>query len=240
MIASPHIGTVVTESGSAYTWAGNAHEFRLTPWHNDPVSDPTGEAFYIRDEVTGAFWSPTPLPARGRAGYDCRHGFGYSVFEHVEDELASELTVFVAMDAAVKIGELKLRNHSARARRISVTGYAELVMGEWRHANLMHVVTEAALPRGIVLARNAYGRATADRLVALDVSEPKRTMTGSRTEFIGRNGSLSDPEAMRRVELSGRTGAGLDPCAAIQTSFEMQPGEERKVVFTLAVAGDRR
>ena len=237
VIASPHIGTVITESGSAYTWAGNAHEFRLTPWHNDPVSDPSGEAFYLRDDATGAFWSPSPLPARGRAGYDCRHGFGYSVFEHVEDEIASELTVFVAMDAPVKIAAIKVRNLSRRARRLSLAGYVELVMGEWRHGNLMHVVTEAAPPRGILLARNAYGRATADRLVAVDVSEPKRSLTGNRTEFLGRNGSLADPEAMRRVELSGRTGAGLDPCAAIQTSFELQPGEDRDVVFTLSVAG---
>ena len=238
VIASPHIGTVVTESGGAYTWVGNAHEFRLTPWHNDPVSDPSGEAFYIRDEETGAFWSPTPLPARGRAGYDCRHGFGYSVFEHVEGDIGSELTVYVAMDAPVKLAVFKLQNLSPRARRISVTGYFELVMGEWRHANLMHVVTETDPLGGMLLARNPYGRAVADRLVAVDVSEPRRTATGSRAEFIGRNGTLADPEAMRRVKLSGRTGAGLDPCAALQATVDLESGEEREVVFTLAAASD--
>ena len=238
VIASPHIGTVVSESGGAYTWVGNAHEFRLTPWHNDPVSDPSGEAFYIRDEHTGAFWSPTPLPARGRSGYDCRHGFGYSVFEHVEDGIGSELTIYVAMDAPVKLAVFKLRNLSPRARRISVTGYFELVMGEWRHANLMHLVTETDPVGGMILARNAYGRAAGDRLVAVDVSEPSRTATGNRAEFIGRNGTLADPEAMRRVALSGRTGAGLDPCAAMQTYVDLDVGEEREIVFTLAAASD--
>ena len=69
VLANPHFGTVVSESGGAYTWAENAHEFRLTPWNNDPVTDASGEAFYIRDEETGRYWSPSPLPVPGRAAY---------------------------------------------------------------------------------------------------------------------------------------------------------------------------
>ncbi|MGB5472482.1 MAG: glucoamylase family protein, partial [Gammaproteobacteria bacterium] len=217
VIASPHIGTVVSESGSAYTWVENAHEFRLTTWHNDPLGDSSGEALYIRDEETGAFWSPTPLPACGESGYVCRHGFGYSVFEHYEAGISSELFTYVAMDAPVKFVVLKLRNHARRPRRLSLTGYWELVLGEWRHANLMHIVTETDPHSGALFARNAYGRECANRIVFAQVSERERTVTGNRTEFIGRNGSLASPAAMRRERLSGRAGAGLDPCAAIQT-----------------------
>ncbi len=122
VIASPHIGTVVSESGSAYSWVENAHEFRLTTWHNDPLVDSSGEALYIRDEETGAFWSPTPLPACGQSGYVCRHGFGYSVFEHYEAGISSELYTYVAMDAAVKFVVLKLHNHSRRARKLVTHG----------------------------------------------------------------------------------------------------------------------
>jgi cyclic beta-1,2-glucan synthetase len=114
VIANPSFGTVVSESGSAYTWAENAHEFRLTPWNNDAVRDPTGEALYIRDEQTGQFWSPSPLPARGATPYVVRHGFGYTVFEHTENGIASELWVYVAMDAPVKFMVLKLRSTSER------------------------------------------------------------------------------------------------------------------------------
>ncbi len=238
VIASPHIGTVVSESGGAYTWVGNAHEFRLTPWHNDPLCDSSGEAFYLRDEESGAYWSPTPLPARGRNGYVCRHGFGYSVFEHEETGIASELTTFVAMDAPVKFVVLKLRNLSKRARRISLTGYWELVLGEWRHANLMHIVTEPDPLSGALFARNAYGRECANRVVFALVSETERRVTGNRSEFIGRNGSLASPAVMRRKQLSNRTGAGLDPCAAIQTVIELAEGQEREIVFLSGAACD--
>jgi cyclic beta-1,2-glucan synthetase len=236
VIASPHIGTVVSESGSAYTWVENAHEFRLTTWHNDPLSDSSGEALYIRDEDTGAFWSPTPLPARGRSGYACRHGFGYSVFEHYEAGISSELFTYVAMDAPVKFLVVKLRNHSRRSRRLSLTGYWELVLGEWRHANLMHIVTEMDPRSGALFVRNAYGRECANRIVFAQVSELERVVTGNRTEFIGRNGSLGSPAAMRRKHLSGKTGAGLDPCAAIQTQIELAEGQEREIVFVFGAA----
>jgi len=236
VIASPHIGTVVSDSGSAYTWVENAHEFRLTTWHNDPLSDSSGEALYIRDEETGAFWSPTPLPACGRSGYVCRHGFGYSVFEHYEAGISSELSTYVAMDAPVKFAVVKLRNHSSRSRRLSLTGYWELVLGEWRHANLMHIVTETDPHSGALFARNAYGRECANRIVFVQVSERERTVTGNRKEFIGRNGSLASPAAMRRRRLSGRAGAALDPCAAMQTRIELTEGQEREVVFVFGAA----
>jgi cellobiose phosphorylase len=238
VIASPHIGTVVSESGSAYTWVENAHEFRLTNWYNDPLSDSSGEALYIRDEETGAFWSPTPLPARGRSGYVCRHGFGYSVFEHYEAAISSELFTYVAMDAPVKFVVVKLRNHSGRPRQLSLTGYWELVLGEWRHANLMHVVTETDPHSGALFARNAYGRECANRVVFVQLSERERTVTGNRTEFVGRNGSLASPAAMCRTRLSGKTGAGLDPCAALQTQIELAEGQEREIVFLFGAASN--
>jgi cyclic beta-1,2-glucan synthetase len=238
VIASPHIGTVVSESGNSYTWVENAHEFRLTTWHNDPLSDSSGEALYVRDEETGAFWSPTPSPASSQSGYVCRHGFGYSVFEHYEAGISSELFTYVAMDAPVKFVVIKLHNHSGRARKLSLTGYWELVLGEWRHANQMHIVTETDPHSGALFARNAYGRGCGNRVVFVQVSEPERAVSGNRTEFIGRNGTLANPAAMRRKRLSGKTGAGLDPCAAMQSQIELADGQEREIVFIFGAAGD--
>jgi cellobiose phosphorylase len=238
VIASPYIGTVVSESGSAYTWVENAHEFRLTPWQNDPVSDSSGEAFYIRDEDTGSFWSPSPLPVRGRTDYVCRHGFGYSVFEHEEAGIFSEMCTYVAMDAPVKFVVIKLVNHSRNTRRLSLTGYWELVLGEWRHTNLMHITTEIDLHSGAVLATNPYGRECANRVAFAQVSEIERSVTGNRTEFIGRNSLLSNPAAMRRKRLSGKTGAGLDPCAALQTKIDLEVGQHVEIVFIFGAAQD--
>lgn len=238
VIASPYIGTVVSECGGAYTWVGNAHEFRLTPFNNDPVGDISGEALYIRDEETGQYWSPAPLPVRGSTGYACRHGFGYSIFEHFEAGIFSQLSVYVAMDAPVKLAVVKLRNHSGQPRRLSLTGYWELVMGEWRHANLMHIVTETDPQTGALFAYNNYGRECAHRVVFAQVSEVERSVSGSRADFIGRNGSLAKPLAMSRMRLSGKTSAGLDPCAALQCYLDLEDGSEHEVVFAFGAARD--
>ncbi len=235
VIANPFFGTVVSESGGAYTWVENAHEFRLTPWSNDAVQDTSGEAFYIRDEQTGQFWSPTPLPARGTAPYVIRHGFGYTVFEHTENGIASELWIYVAMDAPVKFAVLKLHNVSGRSRRVSVTGYWEWVLGELRSKSLLHVQTETDLKTGALLAFNLYNTGFPGRVAFIDVGDPTRTQTGDRKEFLGRNGSPAHPAAMKRARLSGRVGAGLDPCGAVQLAFDLADGQERETSFRLGV-----
>jgi len=239
VIANPNFGSVVSESGQAYTWSENAHEFRLTPWDNDPVSDGSGEAFYIRDEQTGKFWSPTALPVRSSGDYLTRHGFGYSVFEHIEEGIHSELCTFIALDASVKYSIIRLRNDSTVPRRLSLTGYVEWVLGDLRAKQSMHVTTEVDPVSGALFARNAYNTEFSGRVGFFHVDAPLKTFTADRTEFIGRNRTLASPAAMGRARLSNKVGAALDPCSAIQVTVDLQPGQERELVFMLGVGGRR-
>ncbi|MCU0252313.1 MAG: hypothetical protein MUE61_19115, partial [Vicinamibacterales bacterium] len=239
VLANPGFGTVVSEGGSAYSWAENAHEFRLSPWANDPVTDAGGEAFYIRDEESGRFWSPTFLPAGSASPYTSRHGFGYSVFEHTEDGITSELWVYVDLTAPVKWSVLKIRNASGRPRRLSATGYVEWVLGDLRGKAAPHVVTSIDAATGAVCAVNTYNAEFASRTAFFHVDEASRRVTCDRTEFIGRNGTLRQPAAMTRSTLSGRSGGALDPCAAIQVDFALDDGEARDVVFRLGAGRDR-
>ena len=235
VLANSNFGTVISESGLAFTWSENAQEFRLTPWSNDPVSDSSGEAFYIRDEDSGHFWSPTPMPRPGATPYTIRHGFGYSIFEHTEGGIRSEMSVYVAVDAAIKFTVLKVRNESGRSRRLSATGYVEWVLGDLRPKSALHVTTEIEPNGGALFARNPYNTEFADRVAFFNVSDRSRTMTGDRTEFLGRNGTLRNAAAMSRSRLSGRAGGAFDPCAAIQVPFELADGQEREIIFILGV-----
>ncbi len=238
VLANPQFGTVISESGSAYSWGENAHEFRLTPWHNDPVGDGGGEALYLRDEDTGQIWSPTPLPCRGSGSYTTRHGFGYSVFDHHEDGIHSELWVYVALDASVKFSVLHLRNDSGAPRRLSVTGYVEWLLGDLRGKTSMHVVTESDPASGALFARNAYNSEFPNRVAFFDVDDPERGIGGDRSEFLGRNGSMRAPAGLARAHLSGRLGAGLDPCAALQSMVSLGEGEQRRLIFRLGLGRD--
>ena len=230
-------GFLVTETGGGFTWSENSRENRLTPWSNDTVSDPLGEIIYLRDEDSGTTWTPTPLPIREAGAYLIRHGQGYTVFEHASHGISQELLQFCPLDAPVKISLLRLRNRSDRLRRLSITNYNELVLGVNRESSATQVVTDLEEGERAIFARNSYNAEFAQRVAFMGTSERKFTMTCDRKEFIGRNGSLAKPAALRRVGLAGRDGAGLDPCAAIQTSIELQPGEAREIIFLLGEGG---
>ncbi len=239
VLANAGFGTVISESGLAYTWSENAHEFRLSPWSDDPVGASGGEAIYLRDEDSGEVWSPTALPVLGNDGvHRCRHGFGYSVFEHLSHGIGSELWVYVDLDEAVKFSVLKLRNASGRPRRLSATGYVEWVLGDLRAKTAMHVVTEIDAASGALFARNAYSTEFGDRVAFFDVDDASRTLTGDRSEFLGRNGRFAAPAALGRMRLSGKVGAALDPCGAIQVPFELLDGESREIIFRLGAGRD--
>lgn len=239
ILASPVFGSVISESGQAYTWSENAHEFRLTPWDNDPVSDRSGEAFYIRDEESGSYWSPTALPAPSGADYLTRHGFGYSQFEHSAHAIHSTLRTFVALDAPLKYVVINVRNDSTVARTLSVTGYVEWVLGDLRAKSAMHIVTERDAASGALFARNAYNSDFSSRVGFFHVHGKETGYTCDRTEFVGRNRSLANPAALGRTAMSGKTGATLDPCAALQVAFTLAPGESHELVFLLGVGGRR-
>jgi cellobiose phosphorylase len=239
VIANPYFGTVISESGQSYTWSDNAHEYRLTPWMNDPVSDGSGEAFYIRDENNGFFWSPSPGAAPDGGDYITRHGFGYTTFEHVYDGIRTELTVYVAIDAPIKFSVIKIRNESGRRRKLSVTGYVEWVLGDIRSKTGMHIVTQVDKATGAILARNGYNPDFSERIAFFDVNDNARSFTCDRREFLGRNGNLTHPQALERARLSGAVGASMDSCAALQSVFEIADGEAKEIVFKLGIAGNR-
>jgi cyclic beta-1,2-glucan glucanotransferase len=238
VLANPAFGTIVSESGSSYTWHDNAQLFRLTTWNNDWVSDITGEAFYLRDEDNGRFFSLTPLPAPGPASYTTRHGFGYSAFEYFDGDLRAETLIYVAIDAPVKFVVVKLQNTSGNRRRLALTGFFELVMGDRRETNLPFVTTESDTKTGAIFAHNYYNADFRDKVVFLDCSQSQRSVAGDRLEFLGRNGRLANPACMSQARLSGRVGAGLDPCAAMQTTVDLAAGQQIEVAFIFGCGRD--
>ncbi len=235
VVANPGFGFQVSESGSGYTWSENSRENKLTPWSNDPVSDTPGETFYVRDEDSGLVWGPTSLPIREEAWpYVIRHGQGYSRFEHTSHGIALDLLQFVPLRDPIKISRLTLENWSGHKRRLSVTAYAEWVLGVGRTGSAPFVVTEIDPATGAMFARSAWNGEFANRVAFADLCGRQTSWTGDRLEFLGRNASLDHPASLERgAEFSGKVGAGLDPCAALQASVVLGPGERTEVLFFL-------
>ena len=238
VVANPEFGFQVSALGGGFTWSENSRENKLTPWSNDPVSDPPGEVFYVRDEDSGLVWGPTAVPIRDEdSSYVIRHGQGYTSFEHASHGIDLRLVQFVPPSDRVKISRLRVQNRSKRTRRLSVTAYVEWVLGVSRTTSAAHVVTEHDSHSNAIFARNAWNGEFAGRVAFADLGGRQTSWTTDRLEFLGRNASLDHPVSQERgTVLSGRTGAGSDPCAALCTSLQLEPGETVEVRFLLGEA----
>jgi cyclic beta-1,2-glucan synthetase len=241
VIANPGFGTVISASGAAFSWAENSRENQLTAWSNDPVSDPSPEVLYLRDQETGATWTPTAHPIRlPDRRYVAAHGQGYSRFELAANGVRSELTVLVAPDAPIKTCVLTLENLSRHARKLAVTAYVEWCLGSSRSRNAPFVITQIDATTRAMLVRNAWNSDFGGRVAFVDMCGHQTSWTGDRREFLGRLGDTSQPLALaRRDGLSGRVGAGLDPCSALQTLVELPAGARKQVVVTLGQAANQ-
>jgi cellobiose phosphorylase len=239
VIANPDGGFVVTERGGGFTWAGNSYFYRLTPWHNDPAADPVSEAVYLQDVEAGELWSPTPGPARGDGAYSVRHGAGSTTFEHAREGIATRFTLGMADDAAVKLGVLQVTNTGAKPRRLTLTTYVEWTLGVLREHTQHQVRTTFDRDHGAILAQNTFDPQFAGWTAFHAITESVTAYTASRTEFLGRNGSAEAPAGLHPgATLSGATGAGIDPCAALQCVLELDAGETREITLLLGAAPD--
>jgi cyclic beta-1,2-glucan synthetase len=234
VISNPNVGFLISESGAGYTWTENSRENKLTPWSNDPVIDPPGEVIYLQDLDLGDIWSPTAAAIREPEPYIVSHGHGYSRFFHDTHGIEQVLWTFVPLKDPVKIYRLKLRNRSMDSRRLAVSFYVELTLGVHREMTEQHIVTSLDEKSQAVLARNVFrDEIYAHRMAFASTSLKGFSFTGQRHEFIGRHGTLASPAGLSAPDLSGKVGPGLDPCMVIKGSLELQPGEEREVIFLL-------
>jgi len=236
VVGNPVGGFIVSEGGSGTTWAGNSFFFRITPWHNDPVRDPSSDCVFLRDDTNGDLWTATPCPIREPTPYRVRHGAGYSVFDHDHQGIASSLRMGVDQTDPVKISVLTLRNDGANRKKLTLTWYLEWVLGVTREKTQYQVRTEFDEETQSMFARNYFDADYAENVAFASISERVAYYTADRREFLGRNGTISSPAGLERAGLSGAIGATIDPCCALQVSVTLKPGEKRDIVMLLGAA----
>jgi cyclic beta-1,2-glucan synthetase len=240
ILSNKDYGCLVTELGLGATWSINSQTHRLTPWSNDAVSPKVGEALYLYDHPKTCLWAATPLGAGCNSDFLVRHGLGYTVYETEYQGIKHETSVFVPSEDRLKVVTLKLKNTTSAVRNISVVYYLEWVLGSVREKSQSHIITEWDKPNQVILARNHFDENFKNQVAYVTASEKITEFTCDRTEFLGRNGSRHFPAALvdKNSKLSGKTGSNLDPCSAICVQVNLNPKEEKELIFLLGDTDD--
>ncbi len=249
VVANPHFGFLATEAGGGYTWSENSRENKLTPWSNDPVSDPCSEVVFIRDEEHDELWSATPRPIVPSGKARVRHRFGSTQFLLTEHGIESRLTLSGSPTERVKWWHLELTNHTLEERRLEIYLLVEWTLGISREESVRHVVTGYDVKGDFVHATNKYNNEFAGRVVSLGSNLKLSSFTTSRQEFLGQHGLHSSPGFFKASEagalasllppikskknLSGRVGAGFDSCGVLKVEVIIEPGASGEVLFFL-------
>ncbi len=241
VVANRQFGFQAAAEGSGFCWALNSQQNRITPWSNDPVGNESGDAIYLNDLQTGDLWSATASPIADPAmRYVARHGQGYSKFQTAGRGIALELLQFVPLEDPLRISRLKIANRSGRPRRLAITHFADLVLGQTRAAVQPYIVTEVDSETRMLTARNPSSADFGNRVAFADMSGKQTKWTGDRREFLGRNGRKECPVALVNDDpLSGRVGAGFDACFVQQTEIALAAGEEIELVLLFGQADDK-
>jgi cyclic beta-1,2-glucan synthetase len=240
VIANPDFGMHCSAEGPGPTWSGNSRECQITPWSNDPVRNPSSEVIYVRDSQSGVVTSPCMSPLMKKTGtFRTRHGFGYSVYHCDDAGLSMELLQFVPLQDTVKLGRLRIAQKGGGRRQLSITYFVDLVLGAQRSASAPHIFTQIDEETGALFAQNIWNDFFGGRVVFVDLCGSQASWSGDRLQFIGRYGSLSSPLTVMNGEiLPNTTGAGLDPCAALQANLTLQGGapEEFRILLGSAAS----
>lgn len=253
IISNPNFGFLVSESGGGYTWSENSRENRLSPWHNDPVSDQPSEVLYVREALHGKYWSTTPLPASREDEFEVVHAFGQSTFSTEIAKIQSNLTISGSITENVKFWKLKLKNNDNKQRRLELYLYVDWVLGINRHQSAPFIVTGFDRRAKILTSVNHYNNEFAGRVVFIGSTAEITSYTTSRAEFLGRDNSLQSPAALTQavsakvsfagigafsklVQLSKRVGAGFDSCAVLEVALTLEPGQQKELTFFMAEA----
>ena len=236
ILANENFGTLVTESGGGFTWSKNSRLNRLTSWSNNQVVDNPSEIIYLQDKETLKTWSMCLNPMPDNNDYYITYGFGYANFMHTSSDLMQSLTIFVPQNKNIKINLISLKNLLPRKRKIKLVYYVKPVLGEDEIKTDSFINLKYDTSSNSIFCNNLVDDVFLEN-VYITSSEKIKSFTGSKKFFVGK-GNLSNPEALKKINLNYENSLGQNTIIAIQIEIELEAFEGKEISITLGAENE--
>ena len=205
---------------------------RLTAWNNNPVTDVPSEIIYLEDMENKKIWSIGINPTPDNNDYYITYGFGYSKYMHTSCGVYQDLKVFVPREESCKIQILHLENKLAKKKKLKLIYYVKPVLDEDEIKSNGYLDLKFNESNNLITIQNQTKETKNKTIMYISSSEKILSYTGSKESFIG-NGTIKNPEGIRKIELDKKNSVGINNIIAIELKIDLEAFERKDIVVTL-------
>jgi len=233
---------LISNTAGGYSFYKDARLRRLTRYrYNNAPLDLGGRYIYLRDDKpyqTGPqFWSPSWQPTRTPLEeYECRHGMGYTIIRSKCNGIEASTCYFIPLGESLEIWELTLTNHREDPAQLSIYSTVEFslwdAMDDATNFQRNYSIGEVEVLDGTIYHKTEY-RERRDHFAYLACSEPVTGFDTQRESFLGPYRGWDSPSAVEAGQMSNSVAHGWQPIGAQQVKIQLEPGEQKKVIFIL-------
>jgi len=232
---------IISNTAGGYSFYRDARLRRLTRYrYNNAPLDLGGRYLYLRDDESGAYWSPSWQPTLGELDdYECRHGLGYTTIASRHAGIRGEVQYFVPPGETLEIWRARITNERPEPARLSLFGTVEFCLWDAQDDATTfqrnYSIGEVEVEDGVIYHTTEY-RERRNHFAFFACSDRSAGFDTSRDAFLGPYRGWDRPIAVERGATSGSIAHGWQPIGAHQARIELAPGETREVNFVLGYA----
>ena len=229
---------LISNTAGGYSFYRDARLRRLTRYrYNNAPLDSGGRYIYLRDEETGAYWSPTWQPVRGPLqDYTCRHGLGYTTIASTFAGIHAQVRYFVPPDETLEVWELTLSSNREGPARLSAFSLVEFclwdALDDASNFQRNFSTGEVEVEGSVIYHKTEY-RERRDHFAFFACSESLAGFDTQREAFLGPYRGWENPLAVELGASANSIAHGWAPVGSHHIQIELQPGETRQVIFLL-------
>ena len=222
ILTNGRIGTIVTQNLGGYTWSKNSRLNRITRWSNDALLDTPSESIYVKDFINNKVWRIA------EGNHVTIYGFGYANYKQENDYMQQELNVFIPINEDVKINILKIKNKTAREKKLNLIYKIDDVLGEDELKTNGYLNLKYNEERDYITINNLYKQ---------EVSETVYMYSSEKIKaFTGNSNSIN---LYSKEKLNNDNSLGNNSCAAIEIKLDLKENEEKEIAFVIGTTENK-